>query len=57
MMGEFHTKLGFLHENSSPYYPQEDEKVEAINKVLKTMLQVMVGVKKSSWNLNLFSTL
>jgi hypothetical protein len=57
MMGELHTKLGFLHENSSPYYPQENGQVEAINKVLKTMLQRMVGVNKTSWNLHLFSAL
>jgi transposase InsO family protein len=57
MMGELHTKLGFLHENSSPYYPQENGQVEAINKVLKTMLQRMVGVNKTSWNLQLFSAL
>jgi hypothetical protein len=57
MMGELHTKLGFLHENSSPYYPQENGQVEAINKVLKTMLQRMVGVNKTSWHLHLFSAL
>jgi hypothetical protein len=51
MMGELCTKLGFHHENSSPYYPQENGQVEAIKKVLKTMLQCMVGVKKTSWNL------
>jgi transposase InsO family protein len=48
MMGELCTKLGFLHENSSPYYPQENGQVEAINKVLKTILQCMVGVNKTS---------
>jgi hypothetical protein len=57
MMGELHTKLGFLHENSSPYYPLKNGQVEAINKVLKTMLQSMVGVNKTSWHLQLFSTL
>jgi uncharacterized membrane protein len=39
MMVELSTKLGFHHENSSPYYPQENGQVEAINKVLKTMIQ------------------
>ena len=57
MMSELHVKLGFLHENSSPYYPQENGQVESINKVLKTMLKLMVGVKKTSWHLHLFSTL
>jgi hypothetical protein len=56
-MGELCTKLGFFHQNSSPYYPQENGQVEAINKVLKTMLQCMVGVNKTSWNLQIFSTL
>jgi hypothetical protein len=38
MMSELHVKLGFHHEKSSPYYPQDNEQVEAINKVLKTMI-------------------
>jgi hypothetical protein len=57
MMGELCMKLGFRHENSFPCYPQENGQVEANNKVLKTMLQRMVGVNKTSWNLQLFSTL
>jgi transposase InsO family protein len=43
MMSELSAKLGFRHENSSPYYPQANGQVEAINKVLKTMIQRMVG--------------
>jgi hypothetical protein len=46
MMGELHVKLVFFHEKSSPYYPQEKRQVEAINKVLKTMIQHMVGENK-----------
>jgi hypothetical protein len=57
MMSELHVKLGFHHENSSPYYPQENGKIEAINNVLNTMLQRMVGTNKTSWHLQLFSTL
>jgi hypothetical protein len=57
MMGELCTKLGFRHENSSSYYPRENRQVEAINKVLKTMLPRMVEVKKTSWHLQLFSAL
>ena len=57
MMSELHVKLGFLHENSSPYYPQANKQVEAINKVLKTMIQCMVGENKTSWHLQLFSAL
>jgi hypothetical protein len=57
MMSELHVKLGFRHENSSPYYPQANGQVEAINKVLKTMIQCMVGENKTSWHLQLFSAL
>ena len=34
-MEELTAKLGFLHENSTSYYPQANGQVEAINKVLK----------------------
>jgi hypothetical protein len=57
MMSELHVKLGFHHENSSPYYPQVNGQVEAINKVLKTMIQCMVGENKTSWHLQMFSAL
>jgi hypothetical protein len=57
MMSDLHAKLGFLHENSSPYYPQANGKVEAIKKVLKTMIQLMVGENKTSWHLQLLSAL
>jgi hypothetical protein len=57
MMSELHAKLGFHHENSSLYYLQANGQVEAINKVLKTMIQQMVGVNKTSWHLQLFSAL
>ena len=55
MMEELSVKLGFLHDNSTPYYPQANGKVKGINKVLKTMLQRMVGQAKSNWHLQLFS--
>ena len=48
MMEELSDKLGFLHENSTPYYPQDNGQVEAINKVLKMMLRQMVGDHKSN---------
>jgi hypothetical protein len=57
MMSELHGKLGFRQENSCPYYPQVNGQVEAINKVLKTMIQCMVGENKTSWHLQLFSAL
>ena len=57
MMEELSSKLGFHHEKSTPYYPQANGQVEAINKVLKTMLRRMVGDHKSNWHLILFSAL
>jgi transposase InsO family protein len=38
MMSEITEKLGLRHDNSTPYYPQANGQVEAINKVLITML-------------------
>ena len=38
MMEELSAKLGFLHENSTPYYPQSNGQVDAIKIFLKTML-------------------
>jgi hypothetical protein len=32
------SRLGFRHENSTPYYPQENGQVKAINHVLKIMI-------------------
>ena len=57
MMVELSAKLGFCHDNSTPYYPQDNGQVEAINKVIKNMLQWMVGKAKSNWHLQLFSAL
>ena len=48
MMDEQSAKLVFHHENSTLYYPQDNGHVEAINKVLKTMLRRMVGDHKSN---------
>ena len=48
MMVELSAKLGFRHENSTPYYSQANGQVKAINKVLKTMLHRMVGDHKSN---------
>ena len=57
MMTELSAKLGFRHENSTPYYPQANGQVEAINKVLKHVINRMVGIHKSSWHLKIFSGL
>ena len=48
-------KLGLHHENSTPYYPQANDQVEVINKVLITMLRQMIGIHKTSWHTMLFS--
>jgi hypothetical protein len=57
MMTELSTLFHFDQEHSSPYYPQENGQVESINKVLKTMLQRMIGKHKSNWHIMLFSAL
>eukprot|EP00253_Pinus_taeda_P035052 PITA_35052 len=57
MMVELAAKLGLSHDNSTPYYPQPNGQVEAINTVLKRMLQRMIGVHKQDWNLILYSAL
>ena len=56
-MVELATKLGLSHDSSTPYYPQANRQVEAINKVLKRMLQRMIEVHKRSWHLILYSAL
>jgi hypothetical protein len=57
MMSKLTKKLGLHHENSTPYYPQANGQVEAINKVLITMLRRMIGIHKTSWHTMLFSAL
>ena len=56
-MVELVAKLGLSHDSSTPYYPQANGQVEAINKVLKRMLQRMIGVHKRRWHLILSSAL
>ena len=57
MMVKLSSKLGFRHEKSTPQYPQDNDQVESIKKVFKTMLRRMVGEHKSNWHLTLFSAL
>eukprot|EP00253_Pinus_taeda_P012824 PITA_12824 len=57
MMAELAAKLGLSHDSSIPYYPQANGQVEAINKVLKRMLQRMIGFHKWDWHLILYSAL
>eukprot|EP00253_Pinus_taeda_P004649 PITA_04649 len=57
MMVELTAKLGLSHDSSTPYYPQANGQVEAINKVLKCMLQRMIGFHKRNLHLILYSAL
>jgi transposase InsO family protein len=57
MMKELASKLGFKHDHSSPYYPQENGQVEAVNKSLKTILQKTVSQSKSDLHLMLYPAL
>jgi transposase InsO family protein len=57
MMYELTEKLGLRHDSSTPYYPQANGQVEAINKFLITMIRRMIGIHKSSWHTMLFSAL
>jgi hypothetical protein len=57
MMTKLTSNLGLWQEHSSPYYPQENGQVEAVNKTLKTILQRTINSAKSNWHLMLYSTL
>ena len=56
-MIELKDQLGLRHDSSTPYYPQANGLVEAINKVLFTMIKQIIGIHKSNWNSILFSAL
>eukprot|EP00253_Pinus_taeda_P005253 PITA_05253 len=57
MMVELAAKLGLSHDSSTLYYRQANGQVEAINKVLKRMLQRMIGVHKRNCHLIMYSAL
>lgn len=57
MMAELTSTLGLRHDGSTPYYPQANDQVKVVNKVLVTMLQRTIGMHKSNWHLMLFSVL
>jgi hypothetical protein len=54
---ELSSNLGFTHDFSSPYYPQSNGQVAAVNKVLKTMLQLIINKHKTKFHHMLFSAL
>eukprot|EP00253_Pinus_taeda_P030625 PITA_30625 len=49
--------LGLRHDSSTPYYPQANGLVEAINKFLVIMIQRIIGIHRSNWHNMLFSVL
>jgi hypothetical protein len=57
MMSKLTGKWGLHHENSTPYYPHANDQVEAINKILITMLRRIIGTHKTSWHTMLFLAL
>lgn len=57
MMAKLASALGLCHNGSTPYYPQANGQVEAMNKVLVTMLQRNIGMHKSNWHLMIFLAL
>eukprot|EP00253_Pinus_taeda_P024231 PITA_24231 len=56
-MTELTDQLGLHHDSSTPYYPQAKGLVEAINKVIVTMIRRIIGIHWSNWHNMLFSVL
>lgn len=57
MMIELTDQLGLHHDSSTPYYPQANGLVEAVNKFLVTMIKRIIGIHKTNWHSMLFSAL
>ena len=45
MMTEISTQLNLHHDICTPYYPQENGQVEAVNKVLTNIIKQLVFIK------------
>jgi hypothetical protein len=54
MISKLTSNLGLRQEHSSPYYPQANGQVEAVNKSPKTIMQQMINSSKSNWHLMLY---
>ena len=57
MMTELTDQLGLRHDSSTPHYLQANGLVEAINKVLVTMIRRIIGIHKTNWHSMLFLAL
>lgn len=57
MMSKLTTQLGLRLDSLTPYYPQDNGQVEAVNKIMVTIIQCIVGMHKSNWHLMLFLAL
>ena len=57
MLAELALKLGFWQEHSSPYYPQANGQLEAMNKSLKTILQRTIDKARYNWHIMLYPAL
>ena len=56
-MKELASKPRFKHGHSSPYYPQENGQVQAVNKSFNTILQKIIIQCKYDWYLMLYPNL
>ena len=57
MMIKLSDQLGLCHDSSTPYYPHDNGQVEAINKVLTTMIKRIIGIHKLNWHTMIFLAL
>ena len=57
MMEDLASKLGYKQENSSSYYSQANEQVEAVNKSLNFILQQTIAQSKTNWHIMLYPSL